>query len=79
MSNEGRALEDLVSLPTIPKEAGRKIAQLEHEFVRAETEQRTFYLSFISRFNLLSFSKLRANVRSAQANPRTAPSLRQAQ
>ncbi|CRG87557.1 Putative nucleosome assembly protein C36B7,08c [Talaromyces islandicus] len=39
MSDEGRALEDLVSLPTIPKEAGRKIAQLEHEFARAEIEQ----------------------------------------
>ncbi|KAH8701939.1 NAP family protein [Talaromyces proteolyticus] len=38
-AEEGRALEDLISLPAIPKEAGRKITQIEQEFVRAEIEQ----------------------------------------
>jgi hypothetical protein len=44
MSDEGRALEDLISLPSIPREAGRKIAQLEQEFVRVEIEQCTFLI-----------------------------------
>lgn len=56
MSDEGRALEDLVSLPTIPKEVGLKIAQLEHEFVRAEIEQCTFIFTSPSlHFILMKF------------------------
>lgn len=39
-SNEGKSLfERIEEAPSIPKEAARKIAQLEREFVRAEVEQ----------------------------------------
>jgi hypothetical protein len=39
--NESRPLEDRIELPAIPQDAGRKIAQLEQEFIRAEVEQCT--------------------------------------
>jgi hypothetical protein len=38
-SNEGKSLFDRIEFPSIPKGAGRKIAQLEQEFIRAEVEQ----------------------------------------
>ncbi|KAL1970732.1 hypothetical protein VTN77DRAFT_2566 [Rasamsonia byssochlamydoides] len=37
--NEGKSLFERIEAPSIPKEAGRKIAQLEQEFIRAEVEQ----------------------------------------
>lgn len=39
-SKEALSLFERIELPSIPKEAGRKIAQLEQEFIRAEVEQR---------------------------------------
>ncbi|KAJ9266050.1 hypothetical protein DTO212C5_6489 [Paecilomyces variotii] len=38
-SKEARSLFERIEFPSIPKEAGRKIAQLEQEFIRAEVEQ----------------------------------------
>jgi hypothetical protein len=38
--DEAPSLFERISFPVIPKDAGRKIAQLEQEFVRAEIEQR---------------------------------------
>lgn len=42
MSNEEvPSLFERITFPSIPKEAARKISQLEQEFVRAELEQCT--------------------------------------
>ncbi|GAD91823.1 hypothetical protein PVAR5_0403 [Paecilomyces variotii No. 5] len=38
-SKELQSLFERIEFPSIPKEAGRKIAQLEQEFIRAEVEQ----------------------------------------
>lgn len=45
-SKEARSLFERIEFPSIPKEAGRKIAQLEQEFIRAEVEQRKWFLLF---------------------------------
>ena len=37
--DEAPSLFERITLPSIPKEVGRKISQLEQEFVRAEIEQ----------------------------------------
>lgn len=46
------SLFDRISLPVIPKEAGRKIAQLEKEFVRKEVEQCTLSVAAIGSHRL---------------------------
>ena len=42
--DEAPSLFERITLPSIPKEVGRKISQLEQEFVRAEIEQRVSFL-----------------------------------
>lgn len=46
MSGEDKSLLERVEFPTIPKDAAKKIAHLQEEFLRAEVEQRTFFLYF---------------------------------
>jgi hypothetical protein len=54
--DEAPSLFERITLPSIPKEVGRKISQLEQEFVRAEIEQcmlpSIVSLSFRYRFAL---------------------------
>lgn len=46
MSNgEDQSLLERVEMPTIPREAARKIALVEEEFTRAEVEQRMYLFS----------------------------------
>jgi hypothetical protein len=47
---ESRPLEERIELPAIPQDAGRKIAQLEQEFIRAEVEQCTIFIPEFSPF-----------------------------
>lgn len=39
--------ENLVEMPTVSKEAAKKISHLEQEFIRAEVEQRMFFRSMV--------------------------------
>ena len=57
-SKEARSLFERIEFPSIPKEAGRKIAQLEQEFIRAEVEQRKWFLLFFCRDVLFFVSSL---------------------
>lgn len=43
MSAEDQSLLERVEMPNIPKDAQKKIAYLQEEFIRAEVEQRTFH------------------------------------
>lgn len=58
-TDEVPSLFERITVPSIPKEAGRKLAQLEQEFIRAEIEQcellnwLSMYLSLIGTSNVL--------------------------
>lgn len=39
--------ENLVEIPTVSKEAAKKISHLEQEFIRAEVEQRMYFRSMV--------------------------------
>lgn len=42
MSAEDKSLLERVEFPAIPKDAAKKIAHLQEEFLRVEVEQRMF-------------------------------------